>query len=72
LKANKNKREVAMQISNAIVHEIATVSVFIPPSPETIAWGGFLGGTRETYTDSEKEEKAYDFIKVIYDKHLKE
>ena len=70
-KMTKNKRLVAMEVSNSIVHEMATVSVFIPPSPETIAWGGFLGGNREIYMDNEKEEKAFDFIKSIYDKHLK-
>jgi hypothetical protein len=36
----------------------ANRSSFIPPSPETLSWGGFLGGTHCHWTDHAAEAEA--------------
>lgn len=43
-------------VAQNLVQEASTVNHFIPASPETEAWGGFLGGERLVYTN--QAEKA--------------
>lgn len=40
----------------------AKVNHFIPASPETIEWGGFLGGERVIFTDKAAEADAQEMI----------
>lgn len=49
-------------IAGALVASDCRVSHFIPQSPETLEWGGFLGGERLTYTDKKAEAAAEDMI----------
>ena len=44
-------REAAMQMACGIVSSKATRKAVIPPSEETLSWGGFLGGSIEVWTD---------------------
>lgn len=70
--AAQGLREIRFEIgcfANAIVNHRCetTVSRFIPPSPETLAWGGFLSGETVSYTkrDDEKEADAISEIAAI-------
>jgi hypothetical protein len=49
-------------VANLIVSAESTVNHVIPASPETEAWGGFLGGERLTYTDRKSADAAEDMI----------
>lgn len=45
-----------------LVSAESTINHFIPASPETEAWGGFLGGERLTYTDRKAADATEDMI----------
>lgn len=49
-------------MAGAFVDADAKVSHFIPPSPETLAWGGFLGGEHISYMDKAKQADAEEMI----------
>jgi hypothetical protein len=55
-KGIRNAREAAMWMACDLVRRASTKSSFIPPSSETLSWGGFLGGTSCVWTDNEIEE----------------
>lgn len=48
--------------AHSLVAADANVSHFIAASPETEAWGGFLGGERIHYVDRKAEAVAMDMI----------
>jgi hypothetical protein len=58
-------RYAAMCAANAYVGFVAQQSSFIPPSPETLAWGGFLGGETVVWTDSDAETAATETVAHI-------
>lgn len=41
-----------------VVDADSRVTHFIPASPDTLAWGGFLGGERVSYVDKGAETEA--------------
>ena len=49
-------------VAGCLVSCQSTVNHFIPASPETEAWGGFLGGERVIYTDKKAEADAEAMI----------
>lgn len=49
-------------VAHLIVSVESTVNHFIPASPETEAWGGFLGGERLTYTNKRAADAAESMI----------
>jgi hypothetical protein len=49
-------------VAHLIVSTDSTINHFIPASPETEAWGGFLGGERLIYTDRKAADAAEDMI----------
>jgi hypothetical protein len=49
-------------VAHLLVSTESTVNHFIPASPETEAWGGFLGGERLTYTDRNAADAAEEMI----------
>lgn len=51
-------RSTAMEMAVSIVWARSRRIRFIPPSPETLTWGGFLGGENCVWTDKEAEEAA--------------
>lgn len=57
-KGVRQLRESAMQAANYAVDEESSRSSFIPPSPETLQWGGFLGGEGLVWTDEGAEAEA--------------
>lgn len=60
-KAAKGVRELrraAMEAANFAVDTLARKSTFLPPSPETLSWGGFLGGETIVWIDADAESAA--------------
>ena len=57
-KGVRQLRDAAMQVACSTVHALSIRSSFIPPSPETLQWGGFLGGEALSWTDRDAEEQA--------------
>ena len=57
-KGVRDKRNLAMMFACIYVDNLSRLSHFIPPSQETLNWGGFLGGEHVTYTDEEKSDAA--------------
>jgi hypothetical protein len=49
-------------VSHDLVSADSRVTHFIPASPETLAWGGFLGGERISYTNKSAEADAMEMI----------
>jgi hypothetical protein len=45
-----------------VVDADSRVVHYIPPSPETLAWGGFLGGERISYTNKAAEADAMEMV----------
>jgi len=64
-------RSRAMSAGSWAVREASTVSRFIPPSPETMEWGGFLGGEHISYQDENREEAETAIILAIISKYAK-
>lgn len=64
-KGVRELREAAYQAATFAVHAAAQRSSFIPPSPETLSWGGFLGGTSCVWTDKDAEEAETAKIAAI-------
>ena len=54
-KGIRDMRTAAMEMACSIVHTKSTHATFIPPSPETLSWGGFLGGETVVVLDKEIE-----------------
>ena len=54
----RQMRTAAMEMAARIVSELATRSARLAPSEETLAWGGFLGGSVEVWTDKAAEDAA--------------
>lgn len=48
-------RDRCVSVADGIINKHAKVNRAIEPSPETLAWGGFLGGERVIYMDKAKE-----------------
>ena len=61
-KGARNGREAAMWMACDLVARASTKSKFIPPSPETLSWGGFLGGEICVWTDEEIEQSTTDAV----------
>lgn len=57
-------RDICLSHANSIIHNASVQQTFIPPSPETLAWGGFLGGEVVTYNDESLQDAA---IKLVLD-----
>lgn len=51
-----SKRQLAMWYACILVDGASVSARFIPPSPETLSWGGFLGGETVVLTDHEAAE----------------
>ena len=64
-------RRVTMEASVLIVDMLSREVAHIPPTEETLAWGGFLGGSTEVWTNSEKEDAALEMLAGILAKHRK-
>ena len=64
-KGVRQLRHTAMYISTCLTDTVSKRSSFIPPSPETLAWGGFLGGETVVYTDREAEAIAIEEVRTI-------
>ena len=51
-------RNICLSLANKIV-DAASINVhFIPPTEETLSWGGFMGGTDCVWTDRDREKEA--------------
>lgn len=57
-KGVREMRFAAMCAANSAVHQASTRSGFLPPSPQTLAEGGFLGGEALVWTDEAAEQAA--------------
>jgi hypothetical protein len=57
-KGVRELRQAAMEAACFAVDEASRRSAFIAPSPETLEWGGFLGGSTEVWTDQDAERAA--------------
>lgn len=62
MKGIGDKRRLAMWYATLIVHDCSKSSKFIPPSQETLSWGGFLGGDTVVLTDEDAAQEATDKI----------
>ena len=51
-------RDAAYVTANCMVSHCSTSVRFIPPSPETLDWGGFLGGEHVVLTNKDREAEA--------------
>lgn len=51
-------RELCLSHANGIIHKASTQTHFLPPSAETLAWGGFMGGENLVWTDAQKADAA--------------
>ncbi len=58
-------RTAAMEIAQATVLAASTRCSLQGPSPETLSWGGFLGGTSLVWSDHEDERAATAVIAEI-------
>lgn len=54
----RDKRNLAMMYACTFVRDGFKKSHFIPPSPETLQWGGFLGGEHVIVRGHEAEAEA--------------
>jgi hypothetical protein len=63
-------RTVAMEAANFAVGVMAQRSSFIPPSPETLSWGGFLGGEVVVYKDRDAESEVIAEVTEIIRAHI--
>jgi hypothetical protein len=61
----RDLRYAAMCAANAYVGFVSQQSNFIPPSPETLACGGFLGGETVVWTDRDAETAAVETVAHI-------
>jgi hypothetical protein len=64
-KGIRNQRDTAMRMAVEIILTRVQTSRFIPPSPETLSWGGFLGGETVVLRDRDLEEKLTDEIRGL-------
>ena len=64
-KGVRELRTAAMEAANFAVSEMSQRSTFQSPSPETLAWGGFLGGSTLVWTDDDAEAQATVKIAAI-------
>jgi|WetSurMetagenome_2_1015567.scaffolds.fasta_scaffold00846_20 hypothetical protein len=62
---NRWWKERAISVAECIVAKESRRSRFIPPSEETLAWGGFLGGETVHWTDKDAKAAAIETIKKI-------
>lgn len=62
-------RQAAMEAASFAVGSASQRSRFIPPSPETLSWGGFLGGETVVWTDDAAAESATERVAQIIEKH---
>ena len=51
-------RNICLSLANKIVDAASINAHFIPPTEETLNWGGFLGGTHCVWTDKDREQAA--------------
>ena len=63
------KRRIAMEVSTLIIDDMSRIAVRIPATEETLTWGGFLGGTIDSYTDNNLANEALGYIEQVYRKH---
>jgi len=64
-KGIRELRTAAMEAASFAVGEMSQRSTFQAPSPETLAWGGFLSGSTLVWTDSEAEAEATAQVAAI-------
>ena len=53
-------KERCLSVANAIVDQASVRSSYIPPSTETLEWGGFLGGEHLSWTDQAAKTEMDD------------
>ena len=58
-------RGAAMEAASFTVEAEAKRSTRIAPSPETLAWGGFLGGETVVWNDRDAEAEAIERVRQI-------
>ena len=59
-------RDRCQSAAQNIINSGSRISRFIPPSEETLQWGGFLGGETVVYTDSRKAaELAGEVVELV-------
>lgn len=69
--ADLTPRRVSMEASILVIDMMSREVAHIPPTEETLAWGGFLGGSTEVWTNSEKEAAALEMLAGLLAKHRK-
>jgi hypothetical protein len=57
-KGVRQLRQAAWEMAGCIVQHDSVRARFIGPSPETLSWGGFLGGETVVVTDHDAEEQS--------------
>jgi hypothetical protein len=68
-RTTRELRFAAMCAANCYVGFMAQQSKFIPPSDETLAWGGFLGGETVVWNDRDAEASAINAVRQIINAH---
>lgn len=61
-------RDRCVSVAEDIISKQSVRSHFIPPSPETLAWGGFLGGETVHIKDAGKASSAMSQVLDIISK----
>jgi len=61
-------REICMRMATIIVDHGAVSSRFIPPSEETLAWGGFLSGETVVLRDGAADEILTEEVRALAQK----
>ena len=67
-KGVRQLREAAMQAASWAVHAHAQRSNFLPPSEETLSWGGFMGGETVVWADDTAEAEAIEAVRKIIER----
>lgn len=67
-KGIRQLREAAWHAAGWAVQAHAQRSRFLPPSEETLSWGGFLGGETVVWSDDDAEAEALDAVRQIIER----
>ena len=68
-KGVRELRHAAMYAATMITDDKSRRSSFIPPSPETLSWGGFLGGESVVWRDDAAYSEAVEECAAIIRSH---
>ena len=55
-------KDRCLSVANNIVDNASVKSAYIPPSDETLAWGGFLGGEHLSWTNQADKAEMDEMI----------